>query len=186
MTDEAKRDGRLVAAVAAGSRAALGELYERHAAQLLGLAYRILGSRRDAEDLLHDVFVEAWQKARSYDASRGSVRTWLSLRVRSRAIDRARSLATARAFAMADRAAGPPPSIPAEQSRAPDRVRARQALESLSKEQRIVIELAYFEGLSARDVGERVGIPIGTVKSRLFAALAKLREELGASGRIRP
>lgn len=184
MAEGAERDLGLVAAMATGDRAALAELYERHAPQMLGLAFRILRSRRDAEDLLHDVFVEAWQKTRSYDAARGPVRAWLLLRLRSRAIDRARALATAREFAMAQAAEGPPPAVAAEQSLAPDRLRARQALESLPKEQRAVIELAYFEGLSARDAAVRLGIPMGTVKSRLFAAMAKLRAELGVSGRL--
>ena len=179
VSDEAERE--LVASLADGDPDALAELYDRFAPQMLSLALRILRSWCDAEDLVHDVFIEAWQKARSYDRSRGSVRAWLLLRVRSRAIDRARSLATARQWAMAEASSAPPPAAP-EQGGAPDRARARKALEVLPREQRTVVEIAYFEGLSCRDMAERLGIPVGTIKSRLFAAMMRLRAELGAGG----
>ena len=178
VSDEAACHRKLLAALADGDRDALAGLYDRFAPQMLGLALRILRNRRDAEDLVHDVFIEAWQKARSYDRSRGSVHAWLLLRLRSRAIDRARSLAAARQWAMAQAASPPPPTAP-EQGDAPDRARARKALETLPREQRACVELAYYEGLSCRDMAARLGIPVGTVKSRLFAAMRSLRVELG-------
>src|ERR1041385_7882142 len=85
-SDDAE-DESLVAAMAAGDRAALATLYDRHAPLLLGLALRILRERRDAEDLLHDVFLEAWRTAKDFDPNRGRVRTWLAIRMRSRALD---------------------------------------------------------------------------------------------------
>ena len=140
----------------------------RHASQMLGVAYRILNSRRDAEDLLHDVFLEAWRKADSFDAQRGSVRGWLLLRVRSRAIDRVRALAVARNHAMAEAAADCAEQLTSDEpSRAPDRVRVCRALANLSEPQRQVLELGYFEGLTCREIAERCQIPIGTVKSPL-------------------
>src|SRR5512145_1494630 len=75
-----ERDELLVAAVAFADEAALAELYDRHAGPMLGVALRVLGTRSDAEDLVHDVFVEAWQKAAAFDAQRGSVRSWLLMR----------------------------------------------------------------------------------------------------------
>src|SRR5215475_8033782 len=80
-------DVELVAAMAAGDRRALATLYERHCALLLGLAMRIVREKREAEDLLHDVFLEAWRTASDFDPKRGRVRTWLAIRMRSRALD---------------------------------------------------------------------------------------------------
>ena len=96
VTPEPGRDQSLMAAAAVGDESALGELYDRHAGAMLGVALRILKLRQDAEDLVHDVFVEAWQKAADFDAGRGSVRSWLLVRVRSRGVDRLRSLSSAR------------------------------------------------------------------------------------------
>ena len=111
MTGDAELDRQILVRVVAGDHSALTQLYDRHAPVMLGVATRVLGSRRDAEDLLHDVFLEAWQKAASFDATRGSVKTWLLLRVRSRAIDRLRVLAKARAHGMARELSDPEPSV---------------------------------------------------------------------------
>src|SRR5512140_792397 len=85
-SDDAQDEG-LVVAMAAGDRQALATLYERHSALLLGLALRIVREKREAEDLLHDVFLEAWRSAKDFDPKRGRVRTWLAIRMRSRALD---------------------------------------------------------------------------------------------------
>ena len=142
----------------------------------LGLAHRILQNRQDAEDLVHDVFLEVWNKAASYDQSRARVRAWLLVRVRSRAIDRLRSLDLARRYAMAA-AVQPDPPTPARANpeATSDAARARRALATLSEEQRVVVMRAYFEGLTLREVAELEAVPLGTVKSRLAAALAALR-----------
>lgn len=165
--------------IAGGDKEALGVLYDRHAGVMLALGVRIVGVRRDAEDLLHDVFLEAWRRAGDYDARRGSVKSWLLLRMRSRCLDRLRS----HTFSRTD-------SLPAEPMRsvdvAPEKVerhldgaRARAVLESLPPGQRQVLELGYFEGLSFSEIADALGIPIGTVKSRVSAAMLKLREDLG-------
>ena len=177
---EGDRDVELVVAAAGGDRGALAQLYDRYAALLLGVAQRILGSPREAEDLVHDVFLEAWKQAGHYDASRGSVRTWLLMRLRSRALDRKKSAAN-RAISMeapgelAEREVSPE-----DPALAPDRTRVRRVLLALPLEQRAVLELAYFAGLSSSEIATRLGTPIGTVKSRVAAALSKLRAELGA------
>lgn len=173
---EADTDGRLLAAIKAGDRSALAALYDKHATQMFYLAFRILNNRRDAEDLLHDVFLEAWQKAEHYNPRRGSVRNWLLLRVRSRAIDRMRTLAVARQHAMTEHDREPILDSDAT-DRASDQGHACEALRSLPEVQRRVIELSYFEGLTYREIAERCGIPVGTAKSRLAAAVAKLREQ---------
>lgn len=174
MTD-ADTDLQLMMAVKEGDREALAELYERHSPQMLGVAYRLLENRRDAEDLLHDVFLEAWQHAQDYRAERGSVRHWLSIRVRSRAIDRLRTLRRARDCGMLPNEAEVAVDEP---SRITEHTRACRLLVSLPPAQRTAIELGYFQGLTCREIAEHCQIPVGTVKSRLSAAVAKLREGL--------
>jgi RNA polymerase sigma-70 factor (ECF subfamily) len=166
----------------AGDATGLAGLYDRHAPAMLGVALRILRDRGDAEDLVHDVFIEAWQKAASFSLERGGVRTWLLVRVRSRAIDRLRSLEVARRHAQRTGApAGAPPAAIAEDpAGSPDRLRARSALAALPEAQRVVIELAYYEGLSCSEIASRCDTPIGTVKSRLLAGMRELRRRFDA------
>src|SRR5262245_53600870 len=95
-------DAARVAEMATGSTEALAALYDSHAAPMFALAQRVLGDRRDAEDLVHDVFLEAWRRASAYDPARGSVRSWLLVRVRSRALDRRRALEVAQRHASGD------------------------------------------------------------------------------------
>jgi len=176
----APTDAELVAALRARDPAALGVLYDRHASALLGLAMRMLRERGEAEDLVHDVFVEAWRSAGAFEAARGSLVTWLTVRLRSRAIDRLR-----RRVADPARLADAPASVEAAgtlESTAPgrsvDQARARAALVALSSEQREVVQLAYFAGLTFREIAERLGVPASTAKSRMVAAMRILRERL--------
>jgi RNA polymerase sigma-70 factor (ECF subfamily) len=176
-----------MAAAAVGDESALGELYDRHAGAMLGVALRILKLRQDAEDLVHDVFVEAWQKAADFDVGRGSVRSWLLVRVRSRGVDRLRSLSAARRRGLLGDGEGAPESEGAPVApvwEGPDRERARKALDGLPDAQRTLVELAYFEGMTCSEMAAHCEIPIGTVKSRLAAAMAKLRDALGDGGRF--
>ncbi len=171
-------DGELVAAIARGDSAALAALYDRHAALLLAVAARILGPHA-AEDLVHDVLVEAWQRAATYDPARGSVRAWLLLRLRSRALDRCRRNQR-RPSEPIDRAAElGDPDVPDPLNRL-EQARARDALGALTPNQREILELAYFTGMTMAEIAEHLGIPIGTVKSRTSAALGRLREALQA------
>lgn len=172
-------DAALLRGVAAGDRRCLATLYDRFSPIMLAVGLRLLGNRGEAEDLVHDVFIEAWRRAHSYDPNRGSVRTWLLLRMRSRCLDRKKSAAVSRREAMPDyEAAAPGGAFGDELGRHVDRQRIAAALGSLSESQREVVLLGYFGGLSAREIGERVGIPTGTAKSRLAAALRQLRGEL--------
>jgi RNA polymerase sigma-70 factor (ECF subfamily) len=180
-----ERDVSLVAALALGDRGALAELYDRHASAVLGVALRVLCSRSDAEDLVHDVFIEAWQRAADYSAERGSVRSWLLVRTRSRGVDRLRSLDAARRHGMlpAPEDVPEPAATVAPIWEGPDHARARAALDALPEAQRTLVELAYFEGLTCSEMAERCAIPIGTVKSRLSAAMSRLRQSVAAGGR---
>ncbi len=172
-------DQRLIAQISSGDTGALATLYDRHGPKMLGLAVRILRNRTDAEDLVHDVFLEAWKRVKTYDARRGSVQSWLLLRLRSRAIDRLRRLAMARAHGMFGNAVETKSvSVRNNAVSASDHVIVLRALQKLSEEQRLVVELSYFEGLTYKEIAERCGVPVGTVKSRLSAAIGKLRKYL--------
>lgn len=166
-------DVALIEAMAGGDRAALASLYDRHASTLLALGLRILRNRGEAEDLLHDVFLEVWRAAKDYDTSRGRVRTWLVIRMRSRALDVVKSARVSRRTdddtVVAQVVAADDPSA------SPDRARVRAALGEVPADQRAVLELAYFDGLSCSEIADRIAVPIGTVKSRLAAGLSKLR-----------
>jgi RNA polymerase sigma-70 factor (ECF subfamily) len=175
MVDEDAEDAALVQAMASGDRTALASLYERHASLLLGLALKIVRERREAEDLLHDVFLEAWRQARHFDPKRGRVRTWLAIRMRSRALDLQKSARVSRNAGDAGLEIVPDEG----EVKSPDHARVREALAGLGDDQRRVVELAYFEGLSCSEIAERIAIPIGTVKSRLAAGLGKLRDCIG-------
>jgi RNA polymerase sigma-70 factor, ECF subfamily len=180
---EANEDRRLLAAVAEGDRAALGTLYDRFASDMLALAQRMLGGAREAEDLVHDVFLEAWHRARHYDPARGSVRTWLMLRVRSRALDRLRS-SKRQTWVVLDE------NAPQERTTSEDEVSARArdqralhgVLRELPRDQRTVLELGYFAGYSCAEIASELSIPLGTVKSRMSRAILALRARYEETG----
>ncbi len=175
-------DAALVAAMAAGDRDALASLYERHSSVLLGLAMRIVRNRLEAEDLLHDVFLEAWRSAKNFDPNRGRVRTWLAIRMRSRALDMQKSARVSRNAGDT----GLDLLVDEAESGSPDHARVRAALAELGPDQRRVLELAYFEGLSCTEIASKVAIPVGTVKSRIAAGLDRLRTGFGPMAASRP
>ena len=169
--EDAELDAQLVAKMASGDRGALAALYERHSGVLLGLAMRIVRSRLEAEDLLHDVFLEAWRSAKDFDPKRGRARTWLAIRMRSRALDLQKSARVSRNAGDA----GLELLVDERDGSSPDHARVRAGLAELGADQRKVLELAYFEGLSCTEIATRVSVPVGTVKSRIAAGLDRLR-----------
>jgi RNA polymerase sigma-70 factor (ECF subfamily) len=170
-------DDALIQAIAGGDRDALGLLYDRYASIMIALGKRIVKDAREAEDLVHDVLLEVWRQAADHDPARGSVRAWILMRLRSRALDRRKSPRVARAVAL-DHAGETAQAGDEDPALAPDRARVRRALAELPAEQRAVLELGYYEGLSSTEIAARVAVPVGTVKSRVAAGLAKLRSEL--------
>ncbi|MCC6995036.1 MAG: sigma-70 family RNA polymerase sigma factor [Deltaproteobacteria bacterium] len=185
---EAGEDARVLAAVARGERAGLRTLYQRHAGRALAIALRIMSgdrhSRAEAEEVVQDTFLEVWRRAAQYDQSRGSAGVWIATIARSRAIDRVRARGTAERTASAA-AAEPhsePPGVLEEVEQRSLRERIAAALGELPAEQRTAIELAYFEGLSQREIAARTGAPLGTVKSRVRIALGRLASVFGATG----
>lgn len=175
-------DAVLMRAIADGDRPALARLYDEHADRLFALARRLLRSPREAEDLVHDVFIEVWRHAAEYSAERGSVRSWLVVRLRSRAIDRLKSTGYSKVMCVESDALErsvtsqqPPPSAPGFDF---EGERVRRAVEALPADQRTVLELSYFEGLSLAEAATKLGVPLGTIKSRLARALTRLRQDL--------
>jgi RNA polymerase sigma-70 factor (ECF subfamily) len=176
-------DSLLMAAVVRGDRGALADLYDRHSGVLLAIGLRIVGDRAQAEDLLHDVFLEAWHQAATFDPTRGTVRAWLVTRMRSRALDRRN--AGARSARILKHAADETPSATAAASETAggDRERVRQLVVSLPEELNTVIGLAYFEGLTSAEIAQRLSVPIGTVKSRTARAVALLKDRISPDKR---
>jgi RNA polymerase sigma-70 factor, ECF subfamily len=174
-TGDDAEDVALVAAMARGDKDGLAGLYRRHSGLLLGLAMRIVRERREAEDLLHDVLLEAWRAAKDFDPKRGRVRTWLAIRMRSRALDHQKSARVSRNAGDA----GLEVVVDEREQASPDHARVRTALAGLGPDHKVVLELAYFEGLSCSEIASRIAIPIGTVKSRLAAGMQRLRDGLG-------
>ena len=180
--ENAASDSDLVAGMSRGEVDALAALYDRYSAVVLAVVRRVLKGEGQAEDLVHDVFLESWRRAADYDPNRGSVRTWLVLRARSRALDYQKSAAVARRVTLPERSwSALADSFAADHTLAPDCARLRQALAALPQEQRQVLFLGYFEGLSSSEIAQRVGTPVGTVKSRVASAMARLRRALAGS-----
>jgi RNA polymerase sigma-70 factor (ECF subfamily) len=163
---------------------ALAELYDRHAPTLLALARRILGSAQDAEDVIQEVFVHVWSQAARYDAARSSVSTWLVLIVRSRAIDRLRNRKVVERTHEASHIAQPPEDASPGGTEAvfirERRERVRREMANLPPEQRQVIEMAFYEGLTQSEIAAKADLPLGTVKTRTLLAMKKLRSALRA------
>lgn len=159
--------------MARGQNAALGELYDRHAGLLLAVLKRVLGDELEAEDVLHEVFLEVWEHAPDYDESRGSVRAWLVMRARSRGLDRLRALGRLRQL-QRDPSDKPPMLLEPPETT----LGVRQALAQLAPELRTLLELGYFEGLSSTEIAAHEQLAVGTVKSRVARALSELREVL--------
>ena len=187
MTDSATLrddDWLLAQRIRSGDRAALGEVYDRHASVAMAVALRVVADREQAEDLVHDAFVAIWQKIDRFDPARGSLRSWIVTIVRNRAIDRLRGTRPSIEIGEADERSllrsGPNPTwddvlaqLGAEQ--------LRTALDGLPAEQRQAIELAYFGGRTYREIATLTGVPLGTANGRLRLALARLRELLRQS-----
>lgn len=177
-------DQALLARVSSGDAVALRALYDGCAGRAMAIAFRVLGSRSEAEEVVQETFVQVWRQAASYDASRGGAMAWIATIVRSRALDRLRARAASeRAVARSEEDPGTQPTAPATAEVAAQRELRAQvltALAALPVEQRSAIELAYYEGLSHSEIAERLGDPLGTVKTRVRLGLAKLASVLGA------
>ena len=172
------RDRSALERMVAGDTRALEELYDRHGDLLYSLVRRILSRAEDAEDAIQEIWLQAWRGARTYDPKRGTVCGWLVSIARSRAIDRLRSEGSRkRAVDAAGVDAPDPPESPAESTVDQERRQhVDHAMSQLDPQHREVLELAYFAGLSQSEISERLGAPLGTVKSWTRQALSRLEK----------
>jgi RNA polymerase sigma-70 factor (ECF subfamily) len=173
-------DESLMRLVVNGDAAALSIIYDRHHRIAMGLAFRILGSREAAEEVVQETFLAIWRQAASYHEERGRLRDWLLQITRNRGIDRLRRQATAGPMAELDPAMADHrlPEVWEQADRQERQEQVRAALATLPPEQQQAIELAYFGGLSQQEIAEQTGAPLGTVKGRMRLALGKLRQVL--------
>lgn len=180
-----KRDAEVIRRIRAGDRAAFLEFYDRYAPLLLSVAARVLGDRREAEDVLQDVFIQIWHKSSGYDAELGTLSSWAVTLTRNKAIDRVRASTRRRRLIeeiaiSADQAEEAPATSANELLYGRERAeRIRAALNELSSDQRQVIELAFLAGLSQSEIAVRLEQPLGTVKARIRRGMLRLREQLG-------
>lgn len=177
----------LLARLRAREEAALAELYDRLSPWVLGVAYRILGDADEADEVLSDVFVQVWRRIDQHDARRGPLTPWVLSIARNRALDVLRRRGRwRRKVALVETEAkveGDEPATPSDLGEAsvpgwPVHRAVHEALAALPEEQRRVVLLAYFEGLSHSEIAQRTGDPLGTVKTRLRLAQQKLEENL--------
>jgi RNA polymerase sigma-70 factor, ECF subfamily len=177
-------DDALMVAIQARDDEALATFYDRYGRLAFGLAYRMLGERGMAEDVVQEAFLNTWRRAESFDVGRGNARSWLMSIVHNLAIDRRRGrqrrvwsdvalddVETTLETDEDDAFAVVAQSIEAE--------RVQAVLRELSEEQRQAIVLAYFAGLTHQEIAEQTGTPLGTVKSRMRLGLRRMRTLLG-------
>ena len=181
--DRATQDREtLVAAierVAKGDRAALREVYDRTSAKLFGLCFRILGDTSEAEDTMQDIYLSVWRRAGSFDAAQSSPITWLTLIARSRAIDRLRASARARAALPIEAAlqvVEPSGDVLLQLQVDDDARQLHKCVEELEPRQARAIREAFLDGFTYPELAEHAGVPLGTMKSWIRRGLLKLRE----------
>src|SRR5688572_21881932 len=170
-----KEEQQLMEGLIAGNDDAIRALYARYSRPIYSLGYRLLGTRESAEELTQDVFLTAWRKAARFDPTRGRLSTWLMTIAHNLAVDRLRreTGVTKPHLVLVDEV---PETLSADEDEPlMERDAAIRALESLSDAEKRLLARAYFGGLTAREIAQDDGIPLGTVKTRLRTALIKVR-----------
>jgi RNA polymerase sigma-70 factor (ECF subfamily) len=177
-------DEALVALAARSEQSALAELYDRFGRPAYGLAHRILRDEALAEDAVQDAFLSVWRTAPRYLPERGKASTWIFTLVHRRAVDLVRREERRRTDTLDTDAEPGDRSLPVEEEAwlRLQRERVQTALRQLPDQQREAIELAYYGGFTQSELAERLGQPLGTIKSRMFLGLGRLRELLGDPG----
>lgn len=179
-------DSTLMQQIAAGDEQAFEAIYDRHSARLFALCLRIVGNRTEAQSVLSDVFLELWRRADQFDTERGSPRAYLTTLTRSRSIDRLRSNAgrVAReqeACRIQETRVRYDEGEPSHQVMTGEhRQLVKKAMESLSDAQQSALNLAYFDGLSHRQIAQRLDTPLGSIKTHIRQGLLKLRRSLSS------
>jgi RNA polymerase sigma-70 factor (ECF subfamily) len=174
-------DSRLLQGLRARDGDALEKLYDQYSQILFAVIVRILRDERESEDVLQEVFLQAWKQADRYSEKRGSVKAWLIMMARSRAVDRVRSIESGKrvqaAVAEEEPLLGSEEPRPGQSADREERRRlVRASLEGLSREQREVLELAFYQDMSHSEISEHLKRPLGTVKTQMRSALLALRQ----------
>jgi len=172
-------DEELISLAQAGSAEAFAALYDRHSRSAYSLAYRMMGEKQSAEDLVQEVFLKVWRNSASYRAERGSVRTWILSIVHNRGVDQLRSTASRRRTQDRVEASAPtsqPSEAFTETWRNNQRDQVRDALKTLPDEQLKILELAYFSGYTHVEIAGLLDLPLGTVKGRMRLGLRKVKD----------
>jgi RNA polymerase sigma-70 factor, ECF subfamily len=175
--------------VETGDAEAFATLYDRHGRMAYSLAYRIMGEKQEAEDVIQEAFIKVWRSAGGYRVGRGSVRTWILSIVHNRGIDQIRSHASRGRMQEKVEASTPhsePSEAFAETWKNTQQEQVREALNTLPPEQLKTLELAYFSGHTHVEIAERLDLPLGTVKGRMRLGLQKLRGVFQARGAAVP
>ena len=171
-----RSDEELLEAIGAGDETALGALYDRFGRIAYGVALRILRDQALAEDAVQEAFLAIWRSAGTYRRERAKPSTWILTLVHRRAVDLVRREDRRRGEALAEAPEAEATAVPEEASLRERRAAVQSALQSLPGEQRQALELAYYGGYSQSELAAHLGVPLGTVKSRMFAGLNRLRE----------
>jgi RNA polymerase sigma-70 factor (ECF subfamily) len=172
--------------VALGDRIAFGQLFDRYNQLALNLAARVLNERQEAEDVVQEVFLQVWRDASSYRQERGNVSAWIVAIARSRAIDKLRSRKARRVLDLVgdnDEMQNAAENLPDPAARPGDldnQLLVRKAFGSLAVDQRVAIEMAYYEGMSQSEIADALREPLGTIKTRLRSGLLKLKQALSS------
>ena len=176
-------DVDLLRRIAAGDREAFGEFYDRHAPLMFSVACKILNNSSEAEDVLQEVCVQIWEKARAFDPTLGKAASWAAILTRNKAIDRIR--ASQRRHRLAEEAGAEFAIASETDGTANEAIHGRDktnliqsAITELPAEQRRAIELAFFSGLTQHEISEKLSEPLGTVKARIRRGLLRLRDQL--------
>ena len=169
-----KEEAALMERILAGDESAMGELYDRYSGVVYGIALRVLADTMAAEDVLQEVFLRLWRNPQAFNAERGRLAPWLAVIARHRAIDQLRKRPREEDISELPVSTGVNLEDEAAQKIAAEKV--REALTQLPPEQRKLLEMAYFEGLTQSEIAGRTGEPLGTVKTRIRSGLLALRK----------
>ena len=173
-------DQILLARISEGDKSAFKEIYVRYSRVVFNLAFRMLRSREEAEEVVQEIFLQLWNRADSYDPERGAVSTWIINIARSRAIDKLRTLGF-KGLTMElneERVNSKSDFTRIIEDREERKKIIQQALESLPENQRIAIEMVFFEGLTHIEAAEKLNEPVGTIKTRIRLGVSKLKEKI--------
>ncbi len=173
-------DQELIERLRRGDKSAFREIYARYSQVVFNLAFRMLRSREEAEEVVQEIFLQVWNKADTYDSERGAISTWIVNIARSRSIDKLRTLGYREQTTelIEERVNSKSDLSRIIEEREESRKVIREALDSLPENQRIAIEMVFFEGLTHIEAAEKLNEPVGTIKTRIRLGVAKLKEKI--------